>query len=309
MSESGRYPHNVQEFEALFQEVSNWGRWGADDGRGALNLINPETVRAATALVRDGATVSLSWQFRTEADIENYRPAVHLMTRAGDMVEEFDSVGDYFAVMYHGYAVSHIDALCHFFFRGQMYNGKPANLVTSIGARANSIEAAENGIIGRGVLLDIARLRGVDYLEPGEPIFPEELDAAEQAAGLKVGSGDILLIRTGRAKAKEALGLWDPRERLAGLHASCARWIRARDVAVVGCDGITDVVPTLVDGQRQAMHVLTLVAMGIHLLDNMQLEAVAEASAARSRWEFLLTLNPLRLAGGTGSPLNPIAIF
>ncbi len=302
-------PRNVEEFEALFREVSNWGRWGQDDQRGTLNLLTPERVRAAATLVREGVTVNLSWPLPTVADVENFRPTLHLMTRAGDLADEFASSGDFYAITPHGYALSHIDALCHFFWRGQMYNGRPASLVTSMGARANAIDAAENGIIGRGVLLDIPRLRGVEYLEADEAILAEELEAAERAAGLRVGPGDILLVRTGRAVRKAALGVWDPRQMLAGLHASCARWLRERDVAVLGCDGVSDARPSQVEGVEQPVHLLCLVAMGLHLLDNMQLEALAQACRERGRWEFLLTLNPLRIAGGTASPLNPIAVF
>src|SRR4051812_40019861 len=236
MATQQRTPRNVEEFDQLCKELSNWGRWGADDQRGALNLITPDTVRAAAGLVREGATVNISHPLPTVADVENFRPVVHLMTRAGDMGEEYQSTGDYMAIQPHGYGISHIDALCHFHWRGDMYNGHSITLVTSIGARANSIDAAENGIIGRGVLLDLARLRGVDFLEFGDGITPEELDAAEQAAGLRVGPGDILLVRTGRGVRRAQQGPLDPLKGLAGLHASCARWIRERDVAVVGCD-------------------------------------------------------------------------
>jgi kynurenine formamidase len=309
MAGSTQGPRNLQEFEALFAEVSNWGRWGDDDERGALNLITPREVRAAVALVQEGITVNASWPLRTEADVENFRPVVHLMTRAGDLATEFDSCGDYVAMMYHGYGVSHIDALCHFFFRGQTYNGRPASVVTSMGARANAIDVAQNGIMGRGVLLDIPRARGVEFVESGDAIYAEDFDAAERAAGVHVGAGDILLVRTGRQVQKQQRGIWDPRQSMPGMHASSARWIRERDVAIVGCDATSDVRPSQVEGVGQPMHVLLLVAMGVHLLDNLQLEDLAEACASRSRWEFLLSLNPLRLAGGTGSPLNPIAVF
>jgi kynurenine formamidase len=298
-----------EEFERLFAEVSNWGRWGEDDQRGALNLITPETVRAAVALVREGVTVNLSWPLPTVADVENYRPVVHLMTRAGDLPDEPGNPGDYLAIMPHGYAITHIDALCHYLWNRQSYNGRPASVVTSLGARANAIDAAENGIIARGVLLDVTRTRGVEFLEPGEAVLPEELDAAERAAGLRVGAGDVLLVRTGRAVCKQRRGLWDPREILAGLHASCARWLRQRDVAVLGCDGISDVLPSGIPDVPQPLHVLTLNAMGVHLLDNVQLEAAAESCAARGRWEFLMTFYPLRIARGTASPLNPVAVF
>ena len=302
-------PITAEQFQQLFDEVSNWGRWGADDERGALNLITPERVRAAAALVRDGTTVSLGWPFPTVADVENYRPVVHLMTRGGDVSNEFASSGDYVAVMPHGYAITHVDALCHYFWRGQMYNGRPAALVTSIGARANAIDAAQTGIISRGVLLDIPRVQGVEYLEPGEALFADELEAAERAAGVRVGPGDVLLVRTGRAVRRRKVGVWDPRASLAGLHATTARWLRERDVAVLGCDGVSDVTPSGFPVVDHPLHILTLIAMGVHLLDNVQLEDLAAACAARGRWEFLLTINPLRIAGGTASPLNPIAVL
>ena len=293
----------------LFDELSNWGRWGPDDQRGALNLMTPERVRAAAGLVRDGVTVNLSLPLPTEPAPDNPHPVVHTMTRAGDVASEYHSFLDYVGMLSHGQSLTHLDALCHFFWRGQLYNGRPVSLVTSKGARANGVEVTEDGIVGRGVLLDIPHARGVSYLEPGEAIFIPDLEAAERAHQIQVGSGDILLVRTGRGRRREEFGPWNAHSGLAGLDGSCARWLRERDVAVLGCDGISDVLPTSVEGGTLPIHTIVLVAMGVHLLDNVQLEDVAAACAARERWEFLLTIGPLRLVGGTSSPINPVAVF
>jgi kynurenine formamidase len=302
---------SADEFQALFDRVSNWGRWGEDDERGALNLITPDKTRRAAGLVREGVSVGCAWPINTTADVENTMPAVHLMLRAGDVVESWPtrSTADYLALAPHGFAHSHLDALCHVSWRGQMYNGRPMSQVTSIGAEANAITIGRNGIVTRGVLLDLPPLRGVEWLEPGTPIMVEDLEAVEAAQGVRVETGDILLVRTGRHVRKAALGPWNTREGVAGLHHSCAPWLRERGVAVLGFDGISDLIPHVVEGPPLPIHTLTLVAMGIQLLDNQNLEDLAAACAERRRWEFLLVVAPLRLERGTASATNPIAVF
>jgi kynurenine formamidase len=245
------------------------------------------------------------------ADIENPQPAVHLMLRAGDVVESWPtrSTADYLALAPHGQAHSHLDALCHVSWRGRMYNDRPMSLVTSMGALANSITVGQDGIVTRGVLLDIPLTRGVEWLEPGTPITPDDLETSENAAGLRVGTGDVLLVRTGRHRRRQAEGPWDASARLAGLHHDCAPWLRERGVALLGCDGVSDVRPHSFDEVPLPIHTLALVAMGMQLLDNQNLEELAAACAARGRWEFLLVIAPLRITGGTASATNPIAIF
>ena len=157
--------------------------------------------------------------------------------------------------------------------------------------------------------MDIARLKGVEYLEPGTPIFPEDLDAWEKKAGVKVGPGDVIFIRTGRWARRAAKGPWNVGGNAAGLHASCGKWLHDREVAMLGSDAASDVVPSQIPGVGLPIHQLVLVAMGIHIFDNCDLEAVAKAAAERKRWVFLLTAAPMAIPGGTGSPLNPIATF
>jgi kynurenine formamidase len=296
----------------IFEGVKNWGRWGADDQRGALNFITPDQRKRATATVRDGVAVSCALPLNTIPSDENVSPVTHYMTSAGDIEGAMGSM-DYFAIATHGMAHTHLDALCHIFHEGKMYNGFPATKVTSRGATSNAITAAEHGVVSRGVLLDIAAAKGVDYLEPGDAIHASDLEAAEAKAGVRVEEGDILLVRTGRHLRKEKVGHWNGRESLSGLSVDAMPWIHERRVAVLGCDGVSDVTPSGVEGRGQVarlpVHVCTIVAMGVHLIDNAQLEDLSRACAERGRYEFLLTLAPLRLERGTGCPINPIALF
>jgi kynurenine formamidase len=301
----------VEAFQALFDRCSNWGRWGLDDQRGTLNLITPEHRLRAAALVREGVTVSCSHPINTVGDNENSSPAMHFVVRAGDVVDGkgVHSTADHLAVSPHGVVHSHLDALCHFVWQGQTYNGRPASIVTSMGARANAITIGQDGIVSRGVLLDVPRALGLDWLEPDQAISIDDLEAAERAQGVRVTSGDILLVRTGRQARRTALGGWDSKSTLSGLHHEAAPWLKERGVALLGCDGVSDVRKQPFTATTHPIHILTLVAMGMQLLDNQHLEDVAAACAARSRWEFMLVVAPLKLIGGTASLVNPIAIF
>lgn len=300
-----------QDFQALFDECSNWGRWGDDDERGTLNLITAHETRRAARLVREGTTVSCAWPLNTVADEENKSPATHLMIRAGDVQNDTTnrSTSDYLALAPHGVAHSHLDALCHIPWQGKIYNNQPVDQVTSMGALKSAITIGQSGIMSRGVLLDIPLVKGVEWLEPGTPIMPEDLEAAEAAAKLKLESGDILLVRTGRHARRRAVGPWNVAEQLAGLDVRCAPWLKRRGVALLGCDGISDVRPHAVENVGLPIHILTLCAMGMQLLDNLNLDDVAQACAQRSRWEFSLTIAPLRLERGTASAVSPIAAF
>jgi kynurenine formamidase len=181
--------------------------------------------------------------------------------------------------------------------------------VTAHGATRLGIHHLQSGIVTRGVLLDVPALRGVDALEPGEPVFPEDLEAAEERAGLRVRAGDALLIRTGRWRWRDEHGPWDLVHRAAGLDASCLSWLRERDVATLGSDGVSDVIPSRIEGVYMPIHTVTLVVLGVHLLDNLDFEALAGACTEEGRWEFLFTVAPLVLRRGTASPVNPIAVF
>ena len=239
---------SAERMREIFDSVCNWGRWGPDDEAGALNLITPERRRAAAAEVRMGLSVSCARELPVEPSPENPRPALHLMTRAGDDCIApglgLESTGDFVGVAFHGMATSHIDALCHVFVDGRMYNGFPGSEVRSTGARRGSILCARDGVVGRGVLLDVPRLHGVRYLEPGTAVTADELDAAERAQDVTVGEGDILLVATGRDARRAELGPWAPfAGGLAGLHPECLPWLHQRGVAVLGCDGVSDTLP------------------------------------------------------------------
>jgi kynurenine formamidase len=301
-----------EEFRALFREVCNWGRWGAEDERGTLNELTRERIAAAARLVRTGETVSLGLPLNTQGGIANPEPAVHRMTQLADADIGSGTLRlakDYIGIDYHNDAHSHIDAFCHVAFDGALYNGKPSASFEPQGATVDTIEAVKDGLVGRGVLLDIPRLRGVAWLEPGSHVFLDELVAAEREQGVTVSAGDILLVRTGHTRRLAELGPWETPTAKAGLHPRAARFLAERRVSALGSDGNSDTAPSTTEGIAFPIHTLTLNAMGIHLLDYLQLEDLLSACERERRWEFLFVGAPLRIVGGTGSPLNPIAIF
>jgi len=291
--------------QALHAGLSNWGRWGPDDQLGALNLIAPEVTAAAAATVRTGRTVSCARPLNTEAAADNPAPVAHHMI--GTATEGWGA--DYFAVAPHGFATSHIDALCHIFYEGKLFNGYDTGTVTAHGATRLGIHHLQDGIVTRGVLLDIPAVRGVDALEPGEAIFPEDLEAAEERAGVRVRPGDALLVRTGRWVWRATHGPWNIAAQAAGLDAACLPWLRERDVATLGSDAVSDVMPSRVEGVGMPIHEIAIVALGLHLMDNLDLDALAAACADEGRWGFLFVVAPLVLRRGTASPVNPIAVF
>ncbi len=290
-------------------ELSNWGRWGKADQAGTVNLITPAKRKAAAQLVREGFSVSLARNADKVKAVDNDSPWVHLMTATGakPLEEQFDL--DTYSVSYHGYGHTHLDSLCHMFFNGKMYNGFSQMEVTDTGARKLAVTNYKAGIFTRGILIDIPRLKGVAYLEPDVVIYPEDLDAWEKKADIHIGSGDVVFLRTGRWARRAEKGPWDAAAHSAGFHASCARWLHQRDVAMIGSDAAADAAPSRVEGVAQPIHQLILIALGTPIFDNCDLESLGEAAAQRHRWEFLLTAAPLAVPGGTGSPLNPIATF
>lgn len=301
-AEPARSPRNADEFDALFRQVSNWGRWGKDDQLGSLNLVTPAKRKQAAALVREGISVSLAHNPLTERAEDNNNPFEHTMLRGNNM--------DRYAVTYHGYAHSHIDALCHFLYKDQTYNGfARADVNTDTGCAKLGIENLKQGIVSRGILIDIPRLRGVESLEPGTAIYAEDVEAWEKKAGLTIAAGDVILLRTGRWARRARLGPWNVGQGAAGFHASIAPWIKRRGVAIVGSDAAEDVVPSRVDGVALPVHTLLITGLGINLLDNQDLEAVAEAAARLNRWEFMITIAPVPVTGGTGFPVNALATF
>lgn len=301
------------QIKEFFTGLSNWGTWGANDQLGALNYITPEKRARAAGLVREGKTVSLSLPLATIPSPDNPTPVTHCMLETGDVVSAAFPLpysADYFAIAPHGLANTHLDALCHVFYQGKMYNGYPVADVNVHGAKNGAIDAIREGIVARGVVLDIPRVRGKRWLEPKEAIVPEDLAAAEKAQGVQVEEGDVLFVRTGRHARIRSVGPWNSiQEGLAGLHPSCLPWLHERRIAAMGSDGASDIFPSGYDDLVAPIHLVTIVAMGVHLIDNCDLEAVTEACAARSRWAFLLMIAPLVLNRGTASPVNPLAVF
>ena len=302
-----------QELPGVFEKCSNWGRWGKDDQRGALNFITEKKRASAAKLVETGENVSLALPLATLPAADNPTPVMHLMQQVGydaEQVEPLPYSADYFAIAPHGLANTHLDALCHVFHKGKMYNGFDASEVGSHGARKCAVDVASQGVISRGVLLDIAKIRKVDWLENGTHIFPEDLEAAEKDHRVRVEEGDILFVRTGRARRRKAKGAWDVfQEGMAGLDATCLPWLHERKIAVLGSDGISDVLPSGYNEMALPIHTCVLVMMGLHLIDNADLDVLAEACVRNARYAFQFIMAPLILKQGTASPVNPLALF
>jgi kynurenine formamidase len=304
--------HNVTKaaVDRWMIELSNWGRWGKDDEKGTLNLLTPETRKRALSAANEGVSVSLSHNYIEQMSEDATSPFVREMIYINPPGPYVQFVGDRFTVAYHGFAHSHMDALCHDSYEGKIYNGFPGNTVTKeAGCTKDGITNFKQGIVARGLLIDIPRLKGISYLEPGTPIYVEDLEAWEKQAKIKAGPGDVLLVRTGRWARRAEKGAWAMDMMAAGLHASVLPWLKRRDIAILGNDAVSDVKPSGVEGVIQPIHQFTLVALGMPLFDNLDLEAVAQEAAKRGRWEFLVTAAPLAVEHGTGSPLNPLAIF
>jgi kynurenine formamidase len=302
-----------------FDTLSNWGRWGPDDERGTLNYITPEMVRAAIATVTQGVSVSCALDIRAEWTPDQIVGSPQrLMLVTGEPPDSRDPAHsrawgpmEYFGLAFHGFTVTHLDALSHGVWNGQLYNGRPASVVTArSGALEQSVVAAASGITTRGVLLDIPPVRGQQWLEPGDGVFPEDLEAAEDRQGVRVGTGDAVLLRTGYGQRRRERGHEDM---LAtgqpGWHAACMPWLHERQVALIASDTSQEVVPSGYTNPGLPVHKVGIVAMGLWLLDNADLEDAAAMCVELKRWEFLLVNAPLRIDGGTGSPLNPLAIF
>ncbi|MBM87171.1 MAG: cyclase [Gammaproteobacteria bacterium] len=294
------------EIDQLVQDLSNWGRWGADDQLGTLNLITEEKRREAAAIVRHGVSVSMAQDLLIEPAADNGNPFEHQMPTLPSEINPWavDKIG----VRFHGLVHSHIDALCHYHYKGKYYNDRPVSMVTEDGCSDNSVMTMVDGIFTRGILMDIPRLKGQEWLEPGYAVTPEDLEAWEAESGITVGSGDAVLLRTGRWARREAMGPW-AREGFAGWHVSAVRWLKERDVAIIGSDAALDVSPSGVEGIGSPVHMLVLVALGMPILDAMNLEAASSKAEELGKFEFLLTAAPLRVPQGTGSPLNAIATF
>jgi kynurenine formamidase len=243
----------------------------------------------------------------TEKAADNATPYEHQIIQLSAI-----NAGERLSVAYHGYRHTHLDAFAHRFFDGKMWNGFSRDEVTAeAGARKGSIYAVRNGIFTRGVLVDMPRLKGVPYLEPGTRIYVDDLEAWEKKAGVKIGPGDAVFVRTGRWTRRAQLGPWNAAREAAGLDAFVIPWLRQRDVAVLGSETAQDAVPPPEGAEVTVLplHDFSLIMLGVHLFDNMNLDGVAEAAATRKRWEFLFTAAPLPVPNGVGSVINPVAVF
>lgn len=307
MSLADRTPPTVEEYRAYKERFKNWGRWGEDDQLGTLNHISEETRRAAAALVREGKSVSLANPVATARVLSGPRnptPADHRMS-VGE-----GACGDYVGLSYHGFANTHIDALCHIFSEdGRLYNGRPSADVTEEGAKTNAIDRWRHGIITRGVLYDIPRHRGVDYVALDAPVHGWELEDVAQAEEVTPRSGDAVLVRVGGEAFWNAHPDFAPPWQAPGVHASALEFLYEHDAALLGWDLMEAPGQEAYEAPALPIHSLAIPYMGMPLLDNANFEALAAACAELGRWEFLLVIAPLVVIGGTGSPVNPIAVL
>jgi kynurenine formamidase len=301
-----------------FDKLSNWGRWGDDDELGTLNLITDEVRLAAARAVRHGRSVSCAWEVAAPQEMERATtscPCAADMPGAENMPERFHAdrrwgfSNERLGLLFHGNTITHLDSPCHLFWDGHMYNGRSHSLVDAEkGSAWAAVTAAADGIVTRGVLLDVAAVRDVPWLEPGQGVFPEDLEAAERRQGVRVRSGDGVLLRTGQGLSRHEAGPHSGVEQ-AGWHASCLPWLHERGVALIGADTPQDVQPSGFDDVLMPIHAVSLVAMGLWLVDNCDLEACAATATELGQWDFQLAVAPVRLAGTSGSPVNPIATF
>jgi len=300
------------------KELSNWGRWGREDQRGLLNLITPEKTKQALTLVKEGRTVTLQINpfKKTGMDTGGFGENVHRMARIDPATGEIRGALDIIQLSIHDGLSSHLDALCH--YQGPIgrkpgepavsYNGFPFTL-TAAGCRESAADRMGPGYITRGILVDMPLLKKVKWLEPGTPIYAEDLEAWEKFSGIRIGAGDALLIRSGRWARRAAEGPWAYGQGGAGLHASVLPWLRARDVSLLASDAVNDVQPSGVQGINRPIHQLTQVNMGLPIVDNAYLEDAAREAARLARWEFMFTLHIYQIQGGTASPFNALATF
>ena len=304
---------NEEDFRRALKELSNWGRWGKDDELGAANLITPTKRKQALALAKDGIAISLAHDVVQEKAVD----APNILQRTLGNVAPTGTTDMYqYTGTYHGVAHSHLDALdCHMMVDGKGYNGVSMEEITaSGGCPKGGIGALKDGIVTRAILFDATRLPGKataqGWLEPGTAIHREDLEALEKLEHVKVSAGDVILLYTGRWKRRAALGPWPNTTGFAGYHADVAYFLKERGVSFIGGDGPNDVSPTgLPATVTNPLHRLALVALGVDIFDNLDFERAIEEARRLNRYELLFMAAPLRIDKGTGSPLNPLAVF
>jgi hypothetical protein len=306
---------------AMERELSNWGRWGKDDERGTLNLVTPGKTVEALRLVKEGVVVSLARFASLEKTIDdfNFGATRHEMWYgAAGPPKPGETRGALDTLSYglHDGTNSHLDALCHYTLlrdgKVVVYNGHPS--ATEKGCSANGIDRMGPGFATRAILVDMPLLKHADWLDPHTPIYPSDLEAWEKFANVRIGSGDAVLIRTGRWALRAAKGPWPQAREAAGLHASVMPWLKQRDIALLASDAVNDVQPSgIIGGSGEAanrpVHLISIAVMGMPLVDNGYFEDAAKEAAARSRWEFFMTVQLTGLEGGTATNFNALGIF
>jgi kynurenine formamidase len=293
-------PPTPAEVEQYFDRLNNWGRWGNDDRRGTLNLITPEKRRAAMQLGQGGRVVSLARDITPNPTLDYQM--LYPGHRGGSDVSK-----DYFGLVFHGPAYTHLDALCHISYQGKLYNGRPfEDNLSPAGAAWGALDAWFDGVTTRGVLLDVAALRPEGYVTQGNPVTPADLDAAAARAGVRMEPGDAVVVRSGRAPYEASVEPYGAGPR-PGLHIACIAWLREHDVAVISWD-MHDERPVGYGDLQFGVH-LAIPILGLCLIDNTYPERLVTACQEAGRYEFLYTATPLRLVGGTGCPIHPLAIF
>lgn len=299
---SANAPGATQEqFERWMTEHSNWGRWGDDDQLGAANLITPAKRQQAAALVETGEAVSLGHDVTDDLGSDPNRPFGLNMIISFDP----DRIRDRLDIDYHGGFFTHLDAICHVVYDGRIYNGHDMReTVTDDGCEHLGITGLKDGVVTKAVLVDVPRLRGVPHLAPGTRVYREDVEEWEERTGAAVEPGDVLLIRTGRWARRRAEGGGN-----AGMDASFLPLLAERDVALFGSDTAHELRDNIPGLDVTVIHKFMVVARGMNLFDNLDLEEAAETAARLGRWEFLFMASPVRVPKGTGSPINPIAVF
>jgi kynurenine formamidase len=303
----------MTDFRAVGQRLSNWGRWGADDERGTTNFIGAEQVKTAAQLVRKGVIFDLGIPFGADGPQPGggrINPVL-LVSETGAEQEfpgAFHYADDYIFMPLQ--AATQWDGLAHVFYDDKMYNGFPSSDVSAKGAKHCSISKQAKGIVGRGVLLDIAGQQGVDWLEQGFVITPDHLDQACSTQGVSVGSGDIVLVRTGwRVKF---LADHDPVAFMAGepgLGFDCVEWMASHEVAAVCSDNwAVEVLPGEIDTELLPFHMVAIRDLGLTLGEMLDFEELVADCRADGVWECFFTAPPIKFSKAVGSPINPLAI-
>ena len=312
MGLADRTPPTAEEYAQYPSRFSNWGRWGADDELGTLNFVTPDVRRAAAACVVDGRSVSCARPLDTAPGPANPYPARHMVNArtSGGMI-------DHLSVYIHGFTETHIDALCHLAVLDDdvTWNGKPLDAYHMPAEHTGTIDFWRDGIVTRGVLYDVPRFRGAEYVEPGAPVHGWELADVAAAQGVEPRPGDAVLVRSGFGRYLELTGERPGFGSPAGVHASCVEFLHDTDAAMLVWD-MQDA-PTADQGLPNPkglpvplhVHQILLPYMGMPILDNADFEALAAACAAAGRWAVQFVVAPLVLTGGTGSPVNPIAVL